>query len=335
MKAFLRNRIKHFYQKAHPVLSTVWFVLKYVEVFWMYPCVLSLPPPLARRVFRLRAPWLFHRPSQKRLILSHQTRAFHERMGSTRMLPLARRHALFLSSIRFDTQFILRCSAKKVDGTVRFEGLPYVDEAQENGKGVVLLGCHAGYFYRAILASARRGYKLHVITMRPEDAGQGVWKDKVGSLLYKKLVTRMQEEPNVELHFVGGPLLGIPRALRNREIVAGTLDVPLTAGEPSATRIEFLRTECHFSSRLIGLAARLNAVCLPYVTHAEGDVCRVKIYPAWRAVERDTPSAARVEEEMGYVFRILEKHILTYPEQWWLWNDLGGFGSTPGRRNGA
>ncbi len=327
MKNRLRNWIKLYYYKVEPILSVVWFSLRCVEVFLLYPCILSLPPRLAWKIFKMRAPWLFLKPSQKRLILDNLQNGARARTPSDKIALLARRHALFCSSIRFETQFLLSCSAKKVDDTVRFEGLSLVDAAQAEGKGVMLLGCHAGTFYRAIFASARRGYKLHVVTMRPEDAGQGIWKDKVGSILYRKLLKKLEEEPNVRIQYVGGSLLEVPRALRRGEIVCATLDVPVTQGEEKTSPIEFLGRECSFSSHLIRLAARLDAVCLPYVTHGEKDLCWIKIHPPLMTTENKGNEDSDVEEEMTYVFSVLEHHILTYPEQWWLWNVLGGFGS--------
>jgi lauroyl/myristoyl acyltransferase len=327
MKSRLRNWIKRCYYKAEPFLSGVWFALKYVEIFLLYPCILSLPPHLAWKTFRMRDPWLFLRPSQKRVILDNLAQGVRAGTPSDRIALLARRHALFCSSIRFETQFLLTSSAKKVDNTVRFEGLSLVDAAQAEGKGVMLLGCHAGSFYRAIFASARRGYKLHVITMRPEDAGQGIWKDRVGSILYAKLLKKLEEEPNVRIQYVGGSLLDIPRALRRGEIVCATLDVPVAQGEQKTSPIEFLGRQCYFSSHLIRLAARLDAVCLPYVTHGEKDLCWIKIHPPLMTTENRGDEGSDVEKEMRYVFRVLEHHILTYPEQWWLWNVLGGFGS--------
>lgn len=327
MKSRLRNGTKLCYVKAEPFFSAVWFALKYVEIFLLYPCILSLPPRLAWKIFRMRAPWLFLKPSEKRVILDNLAVGVRAGTPSDKIALLARKHALFRSSIRFETQFLLSSSAKKVDNTVRFEGLSLVDAAQAEGKGVLLLGCHAGTFYRAIFASARKGYKLHVITMRPEDARQGIWEDRAGSVLYAKLMKKLEEEPNVRIQYVGGSLLEVPRALRRGEIVCATLDVPVAQEEQKTSPLEFLRRECRFSSHLVRLAARLDAVCLPYVTHAEEDLCRIKIHPPLMMTEIRGGEGSRVEKEMRYVFGIFEHHILTHPEQWWLWNVLGGFGS--------
>jgi lauroyl/myristoyl acyltransferase len=234
---------------------------------------------------------------------------------------------LFLSSIRFETQFLLSCSPEQVDRTVRFEGLSLLDEVLAMGKGAVLLGCHTGCFYRAIFASARRGYKLHVVTMRPEDARQGIWQDRIGSILYKKLMDRLEAEPNVEIQYVGGTLRGVPRALRKGEIVCATLDVPVAQEGRRTPLLEFLGRECSFSSQLIRLAAKREAACLPYVTYEKDGHCSVKIHPRWNQGGNESAEGRRIEKEMKYVFRVLEGHILAHPEQWWLWNALGGFGS--------
>ncbi len=329
MKGRFRHWVKLIYGRTEPQLMGVWFALKYVEVFFLYPLLLSLPLPLAWKAFRVRAPWLFFKPSQKTLILEHLAQGTGEGAPTDRTLSLARRHAMFLSSIRLETQILLGSSPGKVDRAVRFEGLSLVDAAQAEGKGVMLLGCHAGPFYRAIFASARRGYKLHVITMRPEDARQGIWKDRVGSILYRKLLKKLEEEPNVQLQYVGGSLLGIPKALRRGEIVCATLDVPVGPGEQHSSHIRFLGRDCWFSSHLVRLASRLGAVCLPYVTHQEKDLCRIRIHPREIEAEQEEDEGLRVEVEMGHVFRVLENHILEHREQWWLWSDLGGFGSAP------
>ncbi len=331
VKKRLRHWAKLLYCRTEPLLKRVGWALKHVEVFFVYPPVLSLPLPLAWKIFSVRIPWLFFRPSRKRLILDHLAQATRQGAAPERTRLLARKHAAFLSSIRFETQLLLACSPERVDRAVRFEGLSRVDAAQAEGKGVMLLGCHAGPFYRAIFASARRGYRLHVITMRPEDARQGIWEDRVGSVLYRRLLERLEQEPNVHMQYVGGSLLEVPRALKRGEIVCATLDVPLTRGEKQAVHLPFLGRECVFSSRLVRLAERLGAVCLPYVTHQEGRLCRIKIHPPMVETRQGSPGGAKVEEEMGYLFGVLEGHILAHPEQWWLWTDLGGFGAAPFR----
>ena len=325
MKGFLRNVAKHTYYKAYPVLSTVWSLIRYVEVFWFYPWILTLPHPLAWKIFKLRAPWLFFRPSEKKRISDNLTHVLETRMSRNRAVLVARRHALFMSSIRFDTQFILSCPPRKVDRTVRFEGLSHVDAVLEQRKGVLLLGCHTGHFYRTIFASARRGYKLHVITMRPEDARQGLWEDKTGSTLYQKLVKKMEEEPNIRIEYVGGSLREVPRALNRGEVVAATLDVPLARGDHRAVKIEFLGRECYFSAQLIRLATRLNAVCLPYVARVDGGLCWLEVFPPRTVADTPAVDVTEVEKEMMYIFGRLEEHILAHPEQWWLWNNLDRF----------
>lgn len=332
MKSFLRNCVKQCYYTAYPFLGAVWFVLKYVEIFLLYPCMTALPFRLSWRIFRLRAPWLFLRPSQKRGILNNMLNALETTMPRDQTVLLARRHALFLSSIRFDTQFILSCPSSKVDNTVRFEGLSHLDAALEKGQGVMLLGCHAGYFYRTIFAAARetarRDIRLHVINIRPEYARRGIWKDTAEYLLYQKLVKGMEEEPNLEIEYIGGSLEGVFRGLRMGEIVAANVDVPVAQGGRRTVQIEFLGRQCFFSTQLIRLSRRVNAVCLPFVTRVEGNLCWVKIYPSWMRPDNETFGCPEAEEETRYVFRILEEHILAYPEQWWLWNDLGGFASS-------
>jgi lauroyl/myristoyl acyltransferase len=257
--------------------------------------------------------------------------ALDRRMPQDRMVLLARRHALFLSSILFDTQFILTCPSTKVDNTVRMEGVSHVDAALEKGQGVMFLGCHAGYFYRAIFAAARetarKGKKLHVINILPEYARRGLWKGKAEYLLYQKLVKRMEQEPNLQIEYIGGSLEGVYQGLRMGEIVAANVDVPLPQGDRRAVQIKFLGRDCYFSSQLVRLARRLNAVCLPFVTHMEGDLCWTRLHPPWTRTDNKAFGDPDTDAETRHIFRILEKHILTYPEQWWLWNDLGGFAS--------
>jgi lauroyl/myristoyl acyltransferase len=135
----------------------------------------------------------------------------------------------------------------------------------------------------------------------------------------------MEEEPNVRIEYVGGSLLEVPRALQRGEVVAAMLDVPLAQGDHRTVKIQFMGRECYFSSQLIRLASRLNAVCLPYVARVDRDLCWLKIFPPRTRADNPATDNAEVEEEMMYVFGKLEAHIYAHPEQWWLWNNFHSF----------
>jgi lauroyl/myristoyl acyltransferase len=231
--------------------------------------------------------------------------------------------------LRFDAWLSSSSSAEKINKTVRFEGLSHLREAQEQGKGVVLLGSHTGYFYRFVFALARNGYRYQVITMRTEETGRIVWRGRAELILYRKILERMEAEENIRIIYAGRAYGEIESSLKENRILLTKMDNPAPDEGVKGVRVSFLGLECVFSSEIFRMAKQQGAVCLPYVVHMDGHLCRFRIYPPWESGTVEESVDDSIASETQHFIRLFEEHILSCPEQWWLWRDLGAFGRSP------
>ena len=321
MKDPLRSAAKKVFYFFQPALRALWTLIKYVEYFVVHPLLSLLPLRWAHGVFRCRWPWLLLMPSEKELILRNLSIAFQGKLPESQLARIGAAHARFLSSLRFDAWISSSCSAKRLNEAVRFEGLAHIREAQEAGKAVVLLGCHTGYTYRLVFALARNGTKHRVITMKTEKTGRIVWRGKAELVLYRKILERMEREENIRVIYAGSAYREIRESLEEKQVLLAHIDNPFARG----VQIRFLGLECVFSGEIFRLAQKHDAVCLPYIVRVDRHFCEIRIYPPWQP-EKPAPTVAeRILAQAEYFIRLFEGHILSVPEQWWLWRDLGAF----------
>ena len=199
MKDAIRSVTKQAFYGILPVLRAIWFPIKVVEYFVVYPVLSLLPLSLAHRIFRFRWPWLLLMPSEKQLILRNLSTAFPVSLSPRERRRTGTAYARFLSCLRFDAWISSSCGVERLNEAVRLEGLSHLREAQGKGKGVVLLGCHTGFFYRFVFTLARNGYEHRVLTMKTEETGRIVWRGRAELMLYRKILERMEAEPNIRV----------------------------------------------------------------------------------------------------------------------------------------
>lgn len=321
MKKVLREAAKKAFYFFYPALRAFWTLIKFVEYFVFHPLLSLLPLRWAHGVFRWRWPWLLLMPSEKELIVRNLSIAFQGKLPDSQLVRIGAAHARFLSSLRFDAWISSSCSAKRLNEAVHFEGLAYIREAQEAGKAVVLLGCHTGYSYRLVFALARNGTKHQVITMKTEKTGRIVWRGRAELVLYRKILERMEREENSGVIYAGSAYSEILKGLKEKQVLMTDIDNPSARG----VQIRFLGLECVFSGEIFRLAQKYDAVCLPYIVRVDRHFCEIKIYPPWEPEKGDPAGSGRILAQAEYFIRLFEGHILSFPEQWWLWRDLGAF----------
>jgi lauroyl/myristoyl acyltransferase len=325
MKDPFRLLIKKAFYRALPLLRAIWFPVKAIEYFILLPALALLPLSLAHRIFRFRSPWLVLLPSEKELISKNLSAAFEGRLtpGACRRTGAA--YARFLSCLRFDAWVSSSCRVERLNPTVRFEGLAHLREAQDQGRGVVLLGCHTGFFYRFVFALARNGFEHRVLTMKTEETGRIVWRGRAERMLYRKILERMEAEPNIRVIYAGKAYGQVRDCLEQKAILLTKMDNPGSEEGEKDVRARFLGVDSAFSTELFELAKQCDAVCLPYIVRVDNHLCRIRIYPPFQAGNTspspDQEPAAQIESFLN----LFEQHILSCPEQWWLWRDLGAF----------
>jgi lauroyl/myristoyl acyltransferase len=227
--------------------------------------------------------------------------------------------------VRFDAWISTSFSAERLNEAVHIEGLSHLREAQEQGKGVVLLGCHTGFFYRFAFTLARNGYEHRVLTMKTEETGRIVWRGRAELMLYRKILDRMEAEQNIRVIYAGKAYPQIKTCLEQKQILLTKMDNPGSEEEDKGVRTRFLGLETAFSTELFKMAREHDAVCLPYIVQVENHICKIRIYPPSSPVTQDAPPDEEVSAQIEYFVSLFERHILACPEQWWLWRDLGAF----------
>lgn len=325
MKDPLRFIVKKAFYGVLPLLRAIWFPAKVVEYFVVHPALSLLPLSLAHRIFRFRSPWLLLLPSERELILRNLSAAFTGRLSPGECRKTGAAYARFISCLRFDARLSSCCSVERLNETIRFEGLSLLREAQEQGRGVVLLGCHTGFFYRFVFALARNGYAHRVLTMKTEETGRIVWRGRAELILYRKILERMEAEPNIRVIYAGRAYEQIRACLEEKEILLTKMDNPGSRAGDRDVRVRFLGLESAFSTQLFEMARRHDALCLPYIVRVENHMCRIRIYPPWPEETRLDSADRDPAAQIAYFLNLFERHILSCPEQWWLWRDLGAF----------
>jgi len=326
MKDPIRSVTKQAFYRILPVLRAFWFPVKVLEYFVVHPLLSLLPLSLAHRIFRLRWPWLLLLPSEKELILRNLSTAFSDRLSPRERRKTGAAYARFLSCLRFDAWISSSSSVEKLNEAVHLEGLSHLREAQEKGKGVVLLGCHTGFFYRFVFTLARNGYEHRVLTMKTEETGRIVWRGRAELMLYRKILERMEAEKNIRVIYAGQAYQQIKTCLEQKQILLTKMDNPGPEKGDKVVRARFLGLEAAFSTELFKMARQHDAVCLPYIVQVENHICKIRIYPPFPPGSQEGSMDPDASAQSEYFLNLFEQHILSCPEQWWLWRDLGAFG---------
>jgi lauroyl/myristoyl acyltransferase len=326
MKDPVRSVTKQAFYGILPVLRAIWFPFKVLEYFVLHPVLGLLPLALAHRIFRFRSPWLLLLPSERARILQNLSTAFPDRLSPRERRRTGAAYARFLSCLRFDAWISSSCSVARLNQAVRLEGLCHLREAQERGRGVVLLGCHTGFFYRFVFSLARNGYELRVLTMKTEETGRIVWRGRAELMLYRKILERMEAEQNIRVIYAGRAYQQIKTSLEQKQILLTKMDNPGSTEGEKGVRARFLGLEASFSTEIFKMAKQHDAVCLPYIVQVENHLCKIRIYPPLPPGNREGRPDQEVSAQIEYFLSLFEEQILSRPEQWWLWRDLGAFG---------
>ena len=335
MKGLIRFVTKQAFYGILPVLRAVWFPIKVVEYFVLHPLLSLLPLSLAYKIFRVRCPWLLMLPSERELILRNLSTVFPGSLSAGERRRTGAAYARFLSCLRFDAWISSSCSVERLNRAVHLEGLSLLREAQEKGKGVVLLGCHTGFFYRFVFTLARNGYEHRVLTMKTEETGRIVWRGRAELILYGKILERMEAEQNIRVIYAGKAYQQIKASLEEKRILLTKMDNPGSEDGDKGVRARFLGLESVFSMELFKMAREHDAVCLPYIVQVDNHVCRIRIYPPLPPGNGEASADQEASAQIEYFLNLFEQHILSCPEQWWLWRDLGAFGVPSSPRSAA
>lgn len=234
-------------------------------------------------------------------------RAMCALMRPTSKLP----HPFFLTLLRFvcmsrEEVDCLRLSALDYSTVnYRISGLEYLQQAQRDGTGVILVTAHFDSLYIGLVLLARAGLKINLMSTRITDdpsvpsAISKHFRTKVSSL--NRLLSPGQVR-NYEdnMHF-------FVKALRRGEIVVIAGDGPSTASGRSHA-VNFLGRERHMSAGPQFLAESTNSLLASYTNQLSSD----------GKFDISISVPTRLDEGgLQSTYSALEAQILMQPWRWW------------------
>ncbi len=184
---------------------------------------------------------------------------------------------------------------------ISFEGMEHVQEAFRRGKGVILLGVHAGSWEISNVICANLGFPFYLFVR-----GQR-------SSLLNELLNRYRSQKGCRLIERESQLRTLVSALRRNEAIGMTLD----QGGKNGVLVDFLGRTASFATGAVKLALRYGATILPaYYTRESGPRIKTIIAPAF-VVSRSGEEEADIRANVQALARIYEGFIRRYPAEYY------------------
>ncbi|MBI5644260.1 MAG: lysophospholipid acyltransferase family protein [Deltaproteobacteria bacterium] len=264
-----------------------------------------LPPAFLVIIERLLAMIAYRLLSGRReLLLKELARCFGGKKGKAYIDRAVRDSFRIYVSSQIRLFYLPRLNSSNIARYISVEGLQYLDQELEKGKGAIILNPHFGPFMMIMPALGYRGYKLNQMALQgepPWGARQGLDK-KVYDMKFRSV------EGNMPVKFINAAsgtfsLREAIKALKNNEIVF----YPSTGmGGTVFHPVGLMGRRIMLSMTPFNAAKKTGASLLPAFVINEGAMIKLKIE---KAVESDT---AEVGAE-AYA-RILDEYVTKYPE---------------------
>ncbi len=194
---------------------------------------------------------------------------------------------------------------EKVRGVFAIEGKEHLDQALQQGKGVVAVTAHFGNFPLMQLAMAQYGYPVNVVIRRVRD-------EKIAEFAYQ-----MMNKSAVK------PIYATPRracvqqiiqALRKNEIVFLLIDQNF--GSDGGIFVDFFGRKSATATGPVVIADRTQAPIVPIFNISEpGDQHRIFIEPRFDLEPRPNQQEM-LQVNVSRLTQVIERYIRRYPSEW-------------------
>src|SRR5579884_1076526 len=191
----------------------------------------------------------------------------------------------------------------QIDSLITIEGEEYLDEAENEGNGTILITGHIGNWELMAAALSLRGYPLHVIAAPLYDPRIDEW------------IVRLRSRFQVETISRGSPssskkILGV---LRKKEILGLLIDQDTKV---NGVFVNFFNKKAYTPSGAAELALRSGAATMMcFITRLPNDHHRITIEKPMALVQSEE-HAKDVEINTARFTSRIEEHIKQYPDQW-------------------
>lgn len=212
----------------------------------------------------------------------------------------------------FESLFYPDLNKGNIEGLVGCEGIPNLDKALKDGKGVMLLFAHFGANQMVMPAIGYRGY-----TMSQMSAPSTVWEEKMPNRKFSRIAKlgleiRWKHEQSLPVKHINifGSMKEAFLCLKRNEILGIAMD---GGGGDKRVSVDFLGKRAFFATGAIGVAMRTNCAVLPtFMIRNSDGTNRMIIEPQMKMKSLDESPAAIEENTAAFVKR-LEEYVRRYP----------------------
>lgn len=294
----------------HRLISNLTFKYHY-----FLPLLAKLPQTLAYRVVSYYGKLQLAGNQLERDAICSQMRRVFVEYSDDRLEQWADYFLCMLEREKLDTEFFQTLhSNRDVDKFVRLHHHEALVEAREKGRRVFITTGHFGRLWMAGIGLQRYGISVGTIT---RDSGnensQGL--PEVEFHYRAKKLQALQERLRGPFLVEGDLVRPIYRAL-DENVMALLIDVPYEQSKEGCIELPFLGRIAKFPLGVAKIARKTKALIIPYYTFESRNGLDVKFFPSIEAADLSD------DEIMKQLVLLLEKQILSHPEQWWLWAAL-------------
>jgi len=199
--------------------------------------------------------------------------------------------------------FVPLVDKEYINKYISIEGLNYIDEGFKKGKGVILLGMHAGSWELSNIICANLGFPFNLFI-------RGQRHPRLN-----KLLNQYRNEKGCKI---------IQRKNQTRQLIQALLEnqaIGMTAdqGGSGGVLVKFFGKEASMPTGAIRLALKYDAALLPaFYTRVSGPYIKVILEPPFK-LQKTGNLEKDIHDNLQEVVHIFEKYILRYPKEY-LWS---------------
>lgn len=277
--------------------------LSYIALRLLGPLLRLLPLYLSLFLGRRIGDLLYYfDPKHKCLAYANIRRACGTVLSPRQLSRITRKFYHSFGQSLIEVFLIPRIDKEYMKKYIKIEGEEHIFEALKKGKGVILLGVHAGSWELSNVICANLGFPFRLLV-----------RDQ-GLPLLNKLLNSYRRNKGCRLIQRQSQTRELIEALKSNEAVGMTAD----QGGKNGELVEFFGRNASMSSGAFRIAVRYQAVILPaYYARVRGPYHKVIIEPPFEIKESQNREQD-IHNNLQRLTSVFEKLILKYPQEY-LW----------------
>jgi len=289
------------------------YVAKWIFHYLLSPLVPSLPFPLLRLFGRGLGGINYFVNARLRRQIENNLRAVFPDKPQEQIDRICRRNFINHAMHSLEILYLPRVDEKFVKKRIKVHNLEHVEKAAEQGKGIVFILGHIGFYYLS-------GVTFQLLTgISLNDISQEVSKLDISPLDRKILERRLanyQDRLGGKVFERGGSLLGVIKAIKRNEGVSLFIDAFTTENDPI---VSLLDRQTRIPQGPIRMAMQTGAAIIFSTAVREPDGSMVFTFYEPVELEITGDKKMDLQHNAQKCADLLDPAIRNYPDQWHLW----------------